>query len=822
MIFRPLVNHLHASFDGCDTLNSSFLTIRAHINEKNRPPTPPLKDKGKDLADARQRRHKHKAGSEEGHGEECGIFSTSKTPRIDWDKSSDWYQLEVNVGSTWQEKWKQLRPDTHLGPREVQFAEVWDSIDTSTFEKEIEEARRHVRVALLRATEDVLVRPKRPLRTPDDIRFLLILLANPLLSSSDTTKDLLPARTHLAQHGNEYEPAAINGDDRSTNQPSKKGHHGPVNLDDRDHCARIAKRILGIMANLSMECHRVICAWFSRYTEDQMQRMVDFVNRFITYRLTKNEKRKRHKANGEANINDFVPMFSHEGTTPAQLHDAISRVHISKPSEPDVHQLPAYIDDWQIHVASKAMALLFIANGSSRARKLHGSPIIPLNAFYNTFFDYANMVSDFETWEARRGRFTVCQHSFLLSLFVKIKLLEFEAHRQMEEKARHAFFTTVLTRTPQSQFMMLKVRRQCLVEDSLTSVSEVVATGHEDIKKGLRIEFIGEEGVDAGGLRKEWFLLLTRDIFNPDHGLFLYDEDSHYAYFNPYCLESSEQFYLVGVLLGLAIYNSTILDIALPPFLFKKLLASTPKSITSPGTAAPNSSWKPTLEDLAEYRPSVAKGLQCLLDYEGDARDLCLDFVTENERYGERVVTPLCHDGERRAVTNSNKREYVSLYVRHLLEESVARQFNPFKNGFFTVCAGNALHLFRPEEIELLVRGSDEPLDIHSLKAAAAYAGFGSDPTSDKIVNWFWDFFSRASPKNQRKILSFITGSDRIPATGAANLSMKISLIGNDCERYPVAHTCYNQIGLYRYPTQTIFEEKLWRAVVDSQGFGLK
>ena len=61
-------------------------------------------------------------------------------------------------------------------------------------------------------------------------------------------------------------------------------------------------------------------------------------------------------------------------------------------------------------------------------------------------------------------------------------------------------------------------RRDCLVEDSLKSVSEVVGSGSEDIKKGLKIDFVGEEGVDAGGLRKEWFLLLTREIFDPQHG----------------------------------------------------------------------------------------------------------------------------------------------------------------------------------------------------------------------------------------------------------------------------------------------------------------
>lgn len=96
--------------------------------------------------------------------------------------------------------------------------------------------------------------------------------------------------------------------------------------------------------------------------------------------------------------------------------------------------------------------------------------------------------------------------------------MEYDARRQMEVKAREAFFDSIMTRKSVNQYLWLKVRRDCLVEDSLKRVSEVVGSGSEEIKKGLRIAFTGEEGIDAGGLRKEWFLLLVRDVFNPDHG----------------------------------------------------------------------------------------------------------------------------------------------------------------------------------------------------------------------------------------------------------------------------------------------------------------
>lgn len=305
--------------------------------------------------------------------------------------------------------------------------------------------------------------------------------------------------------------------------------------------------------------------------------------------------------------------------------------------------------------------------------------------------------------------------------------------------------------------------------------------------------------------------------------MFVYDDDSQYCYFNPNTLESSEEFFLVGVLFGLAIYNSTILDVALPPYIFKKLL-----HFTAPHSLAVSSIRPPlhhTLEDLAVFRPSLAHGLRQLLEFEGDVEStFCRDFVAETERFGQVIRVPLCPNGENRPVTNSNRREFVDLYLNYLLNSSVAKQFEPFKRGFYTVCGGNALSLFRPEEIELLIRGSDEALDVSALKAVAIYDGWGSgNPVeNDPVVRWFWSFFERVTPKEQRMLLSFITGSDRIPAMGATNLIIKVVCLGQDSNRFPVARTCFNQICLWRYKRREKLETLLWRAVTESEGFGLK
>ncbi|EHY53349.1 putative E3 ubiquitin-protein ligase [Exophiala dermatitidis] len=877
-IFRMVENYISGSFVGCATLNQSFLL-----------PKPPQDQKPRAGSDAHQRRqlseptraptcdtdvflseldaktlllgdvaengswwlgasngraaasrdpYQHRDRSpDKGRGS-----VTSKNPRINWAELADWYKCIIYAGDQWEQIWRDMKEKSS----DAKTQQRWQSAPTEKIQRDILESRGHLQRCLLKATENLLKRPRRPLKHPEDARFLLILLSNPLLT---------PTR---------IEPGKVVGrptDDRYPGSPAKRATSSGRRPGSLGHHSGIIKRILGLMANLPNDVHHCLVSWFARYSDGHFQRTVEMVNSFVTYRLARQQKRPV-----QAPVNPtegLVPSFSEPGMHHAsQIHAALG----GRPSSTSAGKsdgkpkLASYGEDWQIRAAARVMALLFQANvghsgrrrdglgsqeqrllGTGHGLKLTGSSygqIIPISSFYNTMLDYADLVADFETWETTKSKFTFCQYPFFLSIYAKIHILEHDARRQMEVKAREAFFDSILSRKAVSQFLVLKVRRDCLVEDSLRSVSEVVGSGGSDIKKGLRIDFQGEEGIDAGGIRKEWFLLLVREIFDPNHGLFVYDDDSGYCYFNPYCFESSEQFFLVGVLLGLAIYNSTILDVAFPPFVFKKLLASAP-STGDKLTSTPKVGHGFTLEDLAEFRPALARGFKQLLEFEGDVEEtFCRDFVAEMDRYGEIVQVPLCPGGEKRAVTNANRREFVDLYIHYLLETSVARQYEPFKRGFFTVCGGNALSLFRPEEIELLVRGSDEPLDIASLRAVATYDGWPKNegpPEKQSQVVWFWDFFARVSPEDQRKILSFITGSDRIPAMGATNLNIRIQLIrskdefdglgrptNKPVERFPIARTCFNTLSLYRYSSREKLEHKLWMAVTGSEGFGLK
>lgn len=88
----------------------------------------------------------------------------------------------------------------------------------------------------------------------------------------------------------------------------------------------------------------------------------------------------------------------------------------------------------------------------------------------------------------------------------------------------------------------------------------------------------------------------------------------------------------------------------------------------------------------------------------------------------------------------TNITEYVRRYTEYILDTSISKQFEPFKRGFYHVCGGNALSLFRPEEIELLIRGSPEKLDVDQLRAVAVYEGESSRvqvTENEPAIRWY-------------------------------------------------------------------------------------
>ncbi|KAK5126025.1 hypothetical protein LTR85_011380 [Meristemomyces frigidus] len=889
IIFRPLEEYLMASFGDYQSLNTAFSTVRPLLQGRTRsessiktpPPEPAASGQqspfdGMSEFDAKtllcgelgensswwtgklDRIRSDKAYKGKKAGESSFKAVSSKSPNINWTELCTWYELIHTAGEDWQANLAKIKCDDSTITR----SQLEGSANVNDIEEELQEAREHAVRTLFKITETLLKRPTRPLTEPEHLRFLLIILSNPSLypSSSKPKRAASGASVYPTRTTSDKQPAAV-----TLASPKQLSPRKSSGRESSQHTG-ILKRVFGLLAHSSDSCHRYLIAWFARFDQDRFEHLVDLVASFVTHRISRRSSRPRSKS--AVNDGGLIPDLSGSmASTSAQLHSAmgLSGSVKKRNNEPDGET--DWADHWQIRAAAKLMSLLFAANniwqGKRReqefgrvdsgaalagnvapaARARRSGQLLHTSQFYNLLLDYHDLIADFKVWESKRDKFAFCQYPLFLSMGAKIKVLEYDARRQMEIKAREAYFDSMIRQRQADGYFHLRVRRDCLVDDSLRQISEAAGAGQgEELKKGLRVHFSGEEGVDAGGPRKEWFLMVVRDIFDPNHGMFVYDDESNTCYFNPNSFETSDQYYLVGALLGLAIYNSTILDVALPPFAFRKLLAAAPTSATNSTNVSSITGTKGqmtyTIADLAEFRPSLAAGLQQLLDFEGDVETTyCRDFVAPVEMYGTTKNVPLISNGEGTPVTNANRQQFVDAYVRYLLDTSVTRQFEPFKRGFFTVCAGNALSLFRAEEIELLIRGSDESLDVDSLRAVAVYENWKHfrpphqlvpNPSDTvPVIGWFWEIFADASPEKQRKLLTFVTGTDRIPAVGATSLVLRIVAGGDGwgaggMDRFPVARTCFNMLVLWQYDCREALEEKLWRAVEESEGFGLK
>src|SRR6185312_11055979 len=82
---------------------------------------------------------------------------------------------------------------------------------------------------------------------------------------------------------------------------------------------------------------------------------------------------------------------------------------------------------------------------------------------------------------------------------------------------------------PVNPLLTLHVRRSHLVQDTLNQLSK---QRRDDLKKPLKVTFDAEEAVDAGGVKKEFFMLLLREILDQKYGMFVYHEETHTIWFS--------------------------------------------------------------------------------------------------------------------------------------------------------------------------------------------------------------------------------------------------------------------------------------------------
>jgi E3 ubiquitin-protein ligase HUWE1 len=364
------------------------------------------------------------------------------------------------------------------------------------------------------------------------------------------------------------------------------------------------------------------------------------------------------------------------------------------------------------------------------------------------------------------------------SLLVKNpKVLEFDNKRNYFTRRVHSRGSEPRHPHPPLQ---LSVRRDQVFLDSFKSLYFKTA---DELKYGkLNVRFHGEEGVDAGGVTREWFQVLARGMFNANYALFT-PVASDRTTFHPNRLSgvNSEHllfFRFIGRIIAKALYEGRVLDCHFSRAVYKKIL----------GRAV-------SIKDMESLDLDYYKSLLWML--ENDITDIITEtFAIETDDFGEKQVIDLIENGRNIPVTQENKEHYVQRVVEYRLVESVKEQIDNFLTGFHEIIPPDLISIFNEQELELLISGLPE-IDVDEWKNNTDYHNYSA---SSSQIQWFWRAVRSFDKEERAKLLQFVTGTSKVPLNGFKELEgmngvSKFNIhrdYGNK-DRLPSAHTCFNR-----------------------------
>ncbi|XP_069076250.1 E3 ubiquitin-protein ligase NEDD4-like isoform X7 [Pleurodeles waltl] len=352
----------------------------------------------------------------------------------------------------------------------------------------------------------------------------------------------------------------------------------------------------------------------------------------------------------------------------------------------------------------------------------------------------------------------------------------------------------------------MKLHRNNIFEESYRRIMSVKRP--DVLKARLWIEFESEKGLDYGGVAREWFFLLSKEMFNPYYGLFEYSATDNYTLqINPnsgLCNEDHLSYFtFIGRIAGLAVFHGKLLDgFFIRPF-YKMMLG---KQIT--------------LKDMESVDSEYYNSLKWIL--ENDPTELDLMFCIDEENFGQTYQVDLKPNGSDLVVTNENKREYIDLVIQWRFVNRVQKQMNAFLEGFTELIPIDLIKIFDENELELLMCGLGD-VDVNDWRQHTIYKN-GYCP-NHPVIQWYWKAVLLMDAEKRIRLLQFVTGTSRVPMNGFAELYgsngpqlFTIELWGSP-EKLPRAHTCFNRLDLPPYDSFEDLREKLLMAVENAQGF---
>lgn len=396
------------------------------------------------------------------------------------------------------------------------------------------------------------------------------------------------------------------------------------------------------------------------------------------------------------------------------------------------------------------------------------------------------------------------------------------------------------------------INRVSVFEDAYEAFYEL----GEDLKEPIQISFIDqfgqpEAGIDGGGVTKEFLMSVTSETFDPESDLPFFEEnEQRYLYPRPNIMQQQREqlirdgigidtegfrevmqamlkrYEFLGRIVGKCMYEGILIDVSLAGFFLLKW------ALTGGSTSATTeSAYRASINDLRDFDDQLYQGLLKLKNYPGDVEaDFGLNFTVADtfEVDGKMVTTTtdLIPGGASRAVTNENRLLYIDRIVRYRLQDQPRLITNAFLRGLGQIISPMWLAMFNQKELQKLVGGDNQELDITDLRRNTQYGGLyviGDDGIEHPIVQMFWKVLKEMDDEDRRKVLKFVTSTPRAPLLGFSHLNPKFSIrdSSEDQTRLPSTSTCVNLLKLPRYANERTMREKLLYAANSGAGFDL-
>uniref|UniRef100_A0A8C3AG33 HECT-type E3 ubiquitin transferase n=1 Tax=Cyclopterus lumpus TaxID=8103 RepID=A0A8C3AG33_CYCLU len=355
----------------------------------------------------------------------------------------------------------------------------------------------------------------------------------------------------------------------------------------------------------------------------------------------------------------------------------------------------------------------------------------------------------------------------------------------------------------------LLIRREHLLEGTF---NQVMAYSRKELQRNkLYVTFLGEEGLDYSGPSREFFFLLSQELFNPYYGLFEYSANDTYTVqispMSAFVENHLEWFRFSGRILGLALIHQYLLDAFFTRPFYKALLRLSTD-----------------LSDLEYLDEEFHQSLQWMKD--NDITDILdLTFTVNEEVFGQVTERELKSGGSNLQVTEKNKKDYIERMAKWRVERGVVQQTEALVRGFYEVVDSRLVSVFDARELELVIAGTVE-IDLIDWRSNTEYRGGYHD--GHIVMRWFWAAVERFNNEQRLRLLQFVTGTSSVPYEGFAALRGSNGLRRFCIEKWgkvtslPRAHTCFNRLDLPPYPSYTMLYEKLLIAVEETSTFGLE